>query len=1101
MAGNRAIYTRAMEQSREAARQKQWDDALKQAALAMQEFPNDSDARVAVAVSLFHTGKLDQALKLLRELRTADPNNPFYLEYIARAQERQGNNAQAIDSYRELLDTYQGQRSTNQNVQSLRELLRLAPNLDDYRLQLADLLIANRANQDAATEYLYLARRYQQQNQLDRAAEYADRVVQLVPESREAKELLMALRSDMASAAGFELPQTDPTETQSSTGGLRAGSSPLTGIRSQQFVLEKLVSEAMEKQETGDIDGAIQTYEEVLANGLERADVFYSLGLLHQERGDHATAVQLIERASGDPEYALSAHYALGLSYTELGQLQQAAQEYEQAIGMVDLATVGRTESEDLIQMYEEVTRIYQQIGDVARAASLYSTLANFLQSRRWGRERAEEFKKRAKELTDMNMMAKLRQLGGTGSLTGMTGAMPEETLLDIMEEPDEPVEETPERWGKIPSIMDYLRSDGDISSELLLGGEGTSNPLEVLESLPPVDLVSDIPVAVLSTTGLPEKAATWVTASGRYTEQGLLDAAMDACYEVMKAAPDYLMIHLRMGEVLERNRMVEEAVYKYQTLIDALVIRGDQEKAIDVYYRLVELVPDTINARSRLADLLQSVGKSDEAALQLGHVADHYFRMGQTNRALEEYRRGLNWVPNNKELRAHYGFALFRLDRFEAALGEFHRVADPNDPVSIAHINMALAAIGEQPTAIWDSLAALVELLENADTQVVNTIQAEYRMALLSFDDPLLHYMLAVIQQRVKQHSSALLELEQAQELVKVDPHPLLPDVLLYQAMAMSCLELEQPEQALDHLKRSKQAARRIKDEPLSKHSFARPLSEGELVWQIAEAYALGGDLPHAEQALRDALRLMPSNQMIYTKLADVCFSQGKLDEAIATLNGLATYHENRQDLDQSIQVLEYAIKLAPNHIDSNSRLAQLYIRRGYPDKGIDALTRSAELQRKDGRLRDAVATLQQAGEIRWMQGQHAETLAIYDRIVQIAPNDVEARQWRAIMFTLAARPKEAVAEKKEIVRILTQRNDWDNAIAELHQIIGLDQQDLDAYYMLGDMLMRRSEYAQAVSLYTRMSRMNGVETERVEALLAAANRMLQQNQQQVPS
>jgi lipopolysaccharide biosynthesis regulator YciM len=81
--------------------------------------------------------------------------------------------------------------------------------------------------------------------------------------------------------------------------------------------------------------------------------------------------------------------------------------------------------------------------------------------------------------------------------------------------------------------------------------------------------------------------------------------------------------------------------------------------------------------------------------------------------------------------------------------------------------------------------------------------------------------------------------------------------------------------------------------------------------------------------------------------------------------------------------------------------------------------------------------------------------------------------------------------------VHILTERKDYDHAIAELHQIIGLNQEDIDAYFMLGDLLMRRGEYAQALNLYNRMTKMDAIEQERVEALIAAANRMLNSQNQ----
>jgi lipopolysaccharide biosynthesis regulator YciM len=85
--------------------------------------------------------------------------------------------------------------------------------------------------------------------------------------------------------------------------------------------------------------------------------------------------------------------------------------------------------------------------------------------------------------------------------------------------------------------------------------------------------------------------------------------------------------------------------------------------------------------------------------------------------------------------------------------------------------------------------------------------------------------------------------------------------------------------------------------------------------------------------------------------------------------------------------------------------------------------------------------------------------------------------------------------------VRIFLQQRDFDGAIAELHQIIGLDQKDIDAYFQLGDVLMRREEYEQAFRLYGRLLKMPNVDTGRVEALQAAARRMLEQKQAQTQS
>jgi tetratricopeptide (TPR) repeat protein len=1090
MPGNRAIYDRALEQSREAARQRRWDEALKGAVRALQEFPQDVDARTAAAVALFNTNKLAQALQILEELRAVDPENPFFLGYIAQANERNGNTAAAVEAYCTLADLHQNQRRMASVIEALRAALQLRPDMDAQRERLARLLEETNAPRDAAAEYFTLARMHYELGRLDEAASYAETVLRLDVNSREAKELLIAIREAMARAANDS--SVEDVEAQAESRPVVSSMAGMTGaLRSQQFALEKLVAVALEKQEAGDMQGAIESYEKAVNAGLERADVFYSLGLLYQEHSDHQKAVTVLTRAAMDPEYALSSHFALGSSYKELNQLPQAAQEYEKTIRLVDLESIGKTEADDLVQMYENAAGIYEQIGDIARAATLYSTLANFLQGKRWGKERAAEFSQRAKHLTERNMFAKLRNLG--------TGAL---TPLPDLELPPQ-TEEMPQTWGKIRPITDFLRADRASTPSdkpaVLVEPPPPLDPLDILNTLPAPEKSAFAPVMPLDTTGFDEQLERWVVASEKYIEQGLLEAALDACHDVIRLDMAYLPIHLRMGEIYERQGRPEEALTKYQLLIDTYMVRDEPTKAIDVYFRLIDLSPDTINARTRLADLLKNAGRIDEAAEQLKVVAATYFRLGQTNKSLEEYRRLIQWAPKNKDIHAQYGQVLLKLERYEAALVEFRKALDlgsASDPTTIAWLNMTLALMAEQPVAVWDSLATLLDQIK-AQPQLSNAIQPEYRAVLLVTDSAVLHYILGIIQQQSNQHSSALLEFDQAFASLEADTDPLLTPVLIHQAMADSYIALGRAEEALEQLRHGQAVAGQSRVNSAIKHSFAVPLSQGDLVRRMAEAYAASDDLVGAERALLEARRLLPYDRAVYTKLADVYFRQGKLNEALAQLEDLATHYEGRQDLDRAIETLEYGLKLAPSNIQLGSRLARLQLRRGFLAQGVEGLVRVADLQRKAGQLKDAIASLQEAAQVHWMLSEHEQARILYDRIVQIAPNDVEARQWLSLMHTLAGRTAEAIAEKKQIVRILAQQRDYDAAIAELTQIIAMDKKDMDTYYIYGDMLMRREEYGQAVRNYTRMLNMDGVDTDRVEALLSAANRMLSQQQQ----
>ena len=1055
MPGNRAIFERAMEQSRESARQNQWADALKSAIRALQEFPLEGDARTSAAVALFHTGQFDRALQLFADLRASDPSNPFFLSYIAQAQARQGDH-QAIASYRALADLHHDQRRPLQAAEALRELLKLQPEADSQREDLARLYEEAGLVREAAAEWLTLARRRRQAQQIDQAAEAAEAALRLEPGSPEAKELIAQLREHMARAAGLS-----PEQSVSSESHVRRGSGKTGALRSQQFALEKLVEQAQHAQEAGNSSAAITLYEQALAGGLERADLYYSLALIYQTQAAHEQAVALLNRAVTDPEYALSAHFALGQSYRELGRLPQAAEEFEQTIRLVDLETIGRNEADDLIQMYVGAATIYEQIGDIARAAALYGALASFLEEKRWGRERATELKRRAQELSDRHMFAKLRTMG-SGSLERVSDPIPEA--------PDRSDRSSGAIWAKLRPVTDLLHTE-----EQSAAGTDPAQPLS------PTPTGLSLPVTTLNTSGLTTTLTEWIELSGHYVEQGLFDAALDACHEVIRCDPHYLPIHLRMGEIYERQGRPAEALTKYQLLIDTFSMRGEFAQAIDVYFRLIELAPDSTGPRARLAELLYTAGRLDEAVAQLLQIAATDLRLEQTSRALEAYRRLLQWAPASREVHAQYGLTLLKLGRYEAALGEFRRALElgaPDDPVAVARLNITLALMGAQPATIWDSLTTLLNLLKQ-QPDAFGPVQAEYRAALVNADAAHLHYILAIIQQCAERHTSALLSLEQAEVLITDRADPLLPLALIAWAVATSQFALGNPEGALQQLRHVLLAPTPPSHASLSPYPFARPPSRSELALRIAALYRSMGNLLATEQSLTEARALLPDDTAIAMALADTYAHQGKLALALAQLDELALRYEAQQHLDRALELLEHAYRLAPHHAAIGMRLARLQLRRGYLDQGVARLIQVAELQLKTGQLKESVAALQEVAQVYWMAGNRQQVRAICARILQIAPGDLEVRHWLALIYTLMHQTTDAIAAKKWLAHRFVQLQNYPQAIAELHQIIALDQQDREAYMLLGDLLTRQGESAQAERIFARMRKLAGADRE----------------------
>ena len=148
--------------------------------------------------------------------------------------------------------------------------------------------------------------------------------------------------------------------------------------------------------------------------------------------------------------------------------------------------------------------------------------------------------------------------------------------------------------------------------------------------------------------------------------------------------------------------------------------------------------------------------------------------------------------------------------------------------------------------------------------------------------------------------------------------------------------------------------------------------------------------------------------------------------------------------------------------------------MKRGLIDDGLQELNELSELQRKNGRLRDAVKTLQRAAETYWMMARQDKAYELYDRIVRISPGDVEARQQLVNLHIMAGRTKDAAEEQRTIAQICLQAHNTKEAIAALHQVIQLAPQDTRAYFALAQVLNDTGEYSQAYRLYGRVLRID---------------------------
>jgi tetratricopeptide (TPR) repeat protein len=220
---------------------------------------------------------------------------------------------------------------------------------------------------------------------------------------------------------------------------------------------------------------------------------------------------------------------------------------------------------------------------------------------------------------------------------------------------------------------------------------------------------VSDL-VELIIEGGRPEIAEV-MQSIDMFLARGMLRMAMEDVHFAIQKSPDYLPAHRRMVDVMVREGRTEEAAHKLNLIADTYLIRGNEEKAADLYAEVIELWPPDIGPREIVLDMLKRQGRMAEALSQYADMADVYYTMlADPERAIEVYNEGLDYAQMNSAeptltLPLLKGLADIENQRvnYRKALGHYRRakeVAPDDEEVTLAIVNLNFR-LGETRQAV----------------------------------------------------------------------------------------------------------------------------------------------------------------------------------------------------------------------------------------------------------------------------------------------------------------------------------------------------------------------------------------------------------------
>jgi pilus assembly protein FimV len=166
------------------------------------------------------------------------------------------------------------------------------------------------------------------------------------------------------------------------------------------------------------------------------------------------------------------------------------------------------------------------------------------------------------------------------------------------------------------------------------------------------------------------------LSAAEKFVQQGKLPNAITEYEKVLKADPKDLTVMNTVGDLYSRLGNGEKAVECFKSVGDAYASQGFTVKAIAMYKKLSKL-KSSLEGVLRLAELYTQQGLFNDARAQYLQVAEEFLREGQLEQAVRIFQKTLEMDPENVAMRTRLAEVYVRLGKKTEAWQIFSAAAE----------------------------------------------------------------------------------------------------------------------------------------------------------------------------------------------------------------------------------------------------------------------------------------------------------------------------------------------------------------------------------------------------------------------------------------
>lgn len=610
MSGRDDVFQKAMNEGHSAAWDQEWAKAVNAYRRALQELPDNPKALSSLALALYQSGAIEEALQIYMNVAKLSPDDPIPMEKVAQLSERLGNLKNAMDAAIRAGDLFLQQRDADKALENWVRVTNLNPEHAIARSRLAQVHEKLGHTQQAVIEYLALASIIQRAGNAEKSKEMVDKAQSLLPNSSEVRQAQTLLKTGqllpkpirgkggtgpirMSQVKQLQEPQktasgldpimearqkaltqlaellfefSDESPAAQERRGLSAIMKGTGGISMQQSEQTKVVlhlGQAIDAQSKGKETQAAEEMEAALDANFKHPALYFNLGLLRFKGERFESAQRFLQNAVKHHDYALATRLLLGQMLVKKSDFHNASLEYLEALKLADSMTVPTDKVDDIRQQYEPIIEAQKNEKDDIVLRKICDNIDRLL------------------------------------------------THTDWREQLHKTRDQMPRQDGEMLAPL----------ADVILQAQSSS----VLESMNRINQLA---------------------------RMGSLRSAMDEAYDAVTHAPTYLPLHTLMGDLLVQEERPADAIAKYSVVAQSYSARGEVLQASKLLRRIIQLSPMDLGARNRLIDQLIARGQVDDAVHEYLELAAIHYRLAELDMARKTFTIALRLVQQGNASR-----------------------------------------------------------------------------------------------------------------------------------------------------------------------------------------------------------------------------------------------------------------------------------------------------------------------------------------------------------------------------------------------------------------------------------------------------------------